>query len=57
MTPQSCLQRFRLAGSTDGMVRDYDLPGEYVKQIDMLWVDQFIAPTTELGYLYTTVVS
>ena len=57
MTPQSCLQRFRLAGSVDGSVNDYDLPGGYVKQIDMMWCDQFLAPTTELGYLYTTVVS
>jgi hypothetical protein len=57
MTPQSCLQRFRLAGSTDGRVNDYMLPGEYVKQIDMVWDEQFTAPTTELGYLYSTVVS
>jgi len=57
MTPQSCLQRFRLAGSTDGRVNSYDLPGGYTRQIDMVWDEQFTAPTTELGYLYSTVVA
>jgi len=56
MTPQSCLQRWRFQGSTDGAVRRWE-PTPYVEQIDMLWNDQFAAPTTELGYLYTTVVS
>lgn len=56
-TPQSCLQRWRLRGSVDGAVREYPLPGDYVHQIDQVWCDQFAAPTTELGYLYTTVVS
>jgi len=56
MTPQSCLQRFRMAGSTDGAVRRWE-PTPYVEQIDMLWNDQFAAPTVKLGYLYSTVVS
>ena len=56
MTPQSCLQRWRLQGSTDGAVRRWE-PTPYVEQIDMLWNDQMAAPTPELGYLYSTVVS
>lgn len=56
MSPQSCLQRFRLQGSTDGSVRRWE-PTPYVEQIDMLWNDQHAAPTTELGYLYSTVVA
>lgn len=56
MTPQSCLQRWRFQGSQDGAVRRWN-PSPYVEQIDMLWNDQFAAPTTELGYLYSTVVS
>jgi hypothetical protein len=56
MTPQSCLQRFRFAGSTDGAVRRWE-PTPYVEQIDMLWNDQMAAPTVKLGYLYSTVVS
>ena len=56
MTPQSCLQRWRFQGSTDGAVRRWE-PTPYVEQVDMLWNDQFAAPTTELGYLYSTVVS
>lgn len=56
MTPQSCLQRWRMKGSTDGAVRRWE-PTPYVEQIDMLWNDQFAAPTTELGYLYSTAVS
>ena len=56
MTPQSCLQRWRFQGSTDGAVRRWE-PTPYVEQVDMLWNDQFAAPTTELGYLYETVVS
>ena len=56
MTPQSCLQRWRLQGSSDGAVRRWD-PTPYVEQIDMTWNDQFAAPTTDLGYLYSTVVS
>ena len=56
MTPQSCLQRWRFQGSSDGAVRRWE-PTPYVEQIDMLWNDQFAAPTTELGYLYSTVVS
>jgi len=57
MTPQSCLQRFKLSGSTDGRINSYDLPGGYTRQLDMVWDEQFTAPTTELGYLYSTVVS
>ena len=56
MTPQSCLQRWRFQGSTDGAVRRWE-PTPYVEQVDMLWNDQFSAPTTDLGYLYSTVVS
>jgi len=56
MTPQSCLQRWRFQGSTDGAVRRWE-PTPYVEQIDMLWNDQLAAPTTELGYLYSTAVS
>ena len=56
MTPQSCLQRFRMAGSTDGAVRRWE-PTPYVEQIDMLWNDQFAVPTPALGYLYSTAVS
>ena len=56
MTPQSCLQRWRFQGSQDGAVRRWD-PTPYVEQVDMLWNDQFAAPTTELGYLYSTVVA
>lgn len=56
MTPQSCLQRWRFQGSSDGAVRRWE-PTPYVEQIDMVWNDQFAAPTTDLGYLYTTVVS
>jgi len=56
MTPGSCLQRWRLQGSSDGSVRRWD-PTPYVEQVDMTWNDQFAAPTTELGYLYSTVVS
>ena len=56
MSPQSCLQRWRFQGSSDGAIRRWN-PTPYVEQIDMLWNDQFAAPTTELGYLYSTVVS
>jgi hypothetical protein len=56
MTPQSCLQRWRFQGSSDGAVRRWE-PTPYVEQLDMTWNDQFAAPTTDLGYLYTTVVS
>ena len=56
MTPGSCLQRWRFQGSTDGAVKRWD-PTPYVEQVDMTWNDQFAAPTTELGYLYTSVVS
>jgi hypothetical protein len=56
MTPQSCLQRWRFQGSSDGAVRRWE-PTPYVEQIDMTWNDQFAAPTTDLGYLFTTVVS
>jgi len=56
MTPQSCLQRFRMAGSTDGAVRRWE-PTPYVEAVDMLWDDQMAAPTVKLGYLYSTVVS
>ena len=56
MTPQSCLQRWRFQGSSDGAVRRWE-PTPYVEQLDMMWNDQFAAPTTDLGYLYTTVVS
>jgi len=56
MTPQSCLQRWRFQGSQDGSVRRWE-PTPYVEQVDMLWNDQFSAPTTELGYLYAAVVS
>ena len=56
MSPQSCLQRWRFQGSQDGAVRRWN-PTPYVEQLDMLWNDQFAAPTTELGYLYSTVVS
>jgi len=56
MTPGSCLQRWRFQGSTDGAVKRWD-PTPYVEQVDMTWNDQFAAPTTELGYLYTDVVS
>jgi hypothetical protein len=56
MSPQSALQRWRFQGSQDGAVRRWE-PTPYIEQIDMLWNDQFAAPTTELGYLYDTVVS
>jgi len=56
MTPQSCLQRFRLAGSTDGAIRRWE-PTPYVEQIDMLWNDQHAVPGAKLGYLYSTVVA
>ena len=56
MTPQSCLQRFRMAGSTDGAIRRWE-PTPYVEQIDMLWNDQFAVPGAKLGYLYSTVVA
>ena len=56
MTPQSCLQRWKFQGSTDGAVRRWE-PTPYVEQIDVLYTDQMAAPTTELGYLYSTVVS
>ena len=56
MTPQSCLQRWRFQGSSDGAGRRWE-PTPYVEQLDMTWNDQFAAPTTDLGYLYTTVVS
>ena len=56
MTPQSCLQRFRMTGSTDGAVRRWE-PTPYVEQIDMLWNDQYAVPTPALGYLYSTAVS
>ena len=55
MTPQSCLQRWRFQGSTDGAIRRWE-PTPYVEQIDLLHNDQFAAPTPALGYLYTTVV-
>jgi hypothetical protein len=57
MTPQSCLQRWRLRGSRDGEVRTWDHPGGYVEQIDMVRDDQLSAPTVALGYLYSTVVA
>tara|TARA_R110002020_G_C16270195_1_gene771049 strand:- start:82 stop:1032 length:951 start_codon:yes stop_codon:yes gene_type:complete len=56
MTPQSALQRWRFQGSSDGAVRRWE-PTPYVEQVDMLWNEQFAAPTAALGYLYTTVVS
>lgn len=56
MSPQSCLQRWKFQGSQDGAVRRWN-PTPYVEQLDMLWNDQFAAPTTELGYLYSTAVS
>ncbi|MAH45568.1 hypothetical protein CMI37_07050 [Candidatus Pacearchaeota archaeon] len=56
MTPQSCLQRFRMAGSTDGAIRRWE-PTPYVEQLDALWNDQFAVPTPALGYLYQTAVS
>ena len=56
MTPQSCLQRFRMAGSTDGAIRRWE-PTPYVEQIDMLWNDQHAVPGAKLGYLYSTAVS
>ena len=56
MTPGSCLQRWRLQGSTDGAMKRWD-PTPYVEQVDMTWNDQFAAPTTDLGYLYSAVVS
>ena len=57
MTPQSCLQRWRLRGSRDGEVRTWDHPGGYVEQIDMVRDDQLSAPPVALGYLYSTVVA
>ena len=45
MTPQSCLQRWRFQGSQDGAVRRWE-PTPYVEQVDMLWNDQYAAPTT-----------
>ena len=56
MTPGSCLQRWRLMGSTDGAVSSW-LPSPNVEQLQMSWCDQFAAPTTALGYLYSTVVA
>jgi len=57
MSPQSCLQRWRLEGSLDGSINRYPLPGNYVEQIDQLWTDQFAAPTTACGYLYENAVA
>tara|TARA_R110002110_G_scaffold5043_2_gene25598 strand:+ start:3141 stop:4118 length:978 start_codon:yes stop_codon:yes gene_type:complete len=56
MTPGSCLQRWVFQGSTDGAVKRWD-PTPYVEQVDMTWNDQMAAPTVDLGYLYTAVVS
>jgi len=56
MTPQSCLQRWKFAGSTDGAVSIERL-SELVEQMNQMWNDQYAAPTTELGYLYSTVVA
>jgi hypothetical protein len=57
LSPQSCLQRWRLEGSEDGTVNAYDLPGGYVEQLDMLWTDQLAVPTPALGYLFVDAVA
>ena len=57
LSPQSCLQRWRMEGSEDGRINAYELPGGYVEQIDQQWTDQFAAPTPALGYLFKDVVA
>lgn len=60
MTPGSLCQRFRLRGSMDGAINKWDV-SPYMRQIDMVWNDQFVLVTASSGqrqgYLYSTVVS
>jgi len=56
-TPQSCIQRFRFRGAGDPTIHRYDLPGQYVEQIDAVYSEQFTVPTPALGYLFSAVVS